>query len=664
MGRRRLAAVRLLAALTVLTGLVYIVWRWTSSLNWAAWWISVPLVLAETYMLADVALFALTVARARRRPEPPAPPVGASVDVFITSYNEPVDLVLATALAAKGIRYPHHTWILDDGNRFELARAAEQHGIGYVTRGPEWSGRPRHAKAGNLNNALLRTSGEFFLVLDADQVPSPDILDRTLGYFSDPLVAFVQTPQYFTNVPDGDPLGSQAPLFYGPIQQGKDGWNAAFFCGSNAVLRREAIMELGLVQYVEETGRNLRKALSASRRVIARARRRPEVRGKPLLGELLQEVKRALDRARQELKDGSTFAEVTFRAQDSIALAVEELTVRHALSDSPDRNALHALATELGGPGRERDEEELDTAVLHMTQRNWGPLAALESVQSLLDAVSVERGSEAQAVMPMATISVTEDMATAMRLHRMGWRSVYHHEVLAHGLAPEELKTSLTQRLRWAQGTVQVALRENPWHGPGLTLAQRLMYTATMWSYLSGFATAVFLAAPVIYFLSGIMPVTALGLDFFVHLLPFLLGSQLLFLVAGWGIPTWRGQQYSFALFPVWIKACTTACRNVWFGRPLGFAVTPKVRQAGRADLRVIRPQLWAMAILLGSSAVGVYRMFTGRADTLGIIVNLVWVAFDLALLSCVLKAAWRERTAAATGPETPGPGKAGADTS
>src|SRR4029453_3529912 len=90
------------------------------------------------------------------------------------------------------------------------------------------------------------------LILDADQIPSPEILHRTLGYFSDPKVAFVQTPQWFYNVPPGDPFGSQAPLFYGPILQGKDGWNAAFFCGSNAVLRREALMQVGITPHVRE----------------------------------------------------------------------------------------------------------------------------------------------------------------------------------------------------------------------------------------------------------------------------------------------------------------------------------------------------------------------------------------------------------------------------
>ena len=172
-------------------------------------------------------------------------------------------MVMTTALAAQKIRHPHSTWILDDGDRPELAALAAAHGLGYVTRSADWTpNMPRHAKAGNLNNALMVTQGEFLFILDADQIPEPDILEKTLGYFNNRRVALVQTPQYFSNVPADDPLGSQAPLFYGPIQQGKDGWNAAFFCGSNAILRREALMQLGLVGYVKETEKSIRRALS------------------------------------------------------------------------------------------------------------------------------------------------------------------------------------------------------------------------------------------------------------------------------------------------------------------------------------------------------------------------------------------------------------------
>src|SRR5207248_3602749 len=117
-------------------------------------------------------------------------------------------------------------------------------------------------------------SGTFILFLDADMLARPDVLDRTLGYFRDPRVALVQTAQYFYNVPPGDPFGSQAPLFYGPIQQGKDGWNAAFFCGSNAVLRREALMQIGVIAYVKDVTKTVRRVLRVAEGVLSRTARR------------------------------------------------------------------------------------------------------------------------------------------------------------------------------------------------------------------------------------------------------------------------------------------------------------------------------------------------------------------------------------------------------
>src|SRR5436309_484706 len=111
-----------------------------------------------------------------------------------------------------------------------------------------------HAKAGNLNNALARTRGEFILQLDADHVPLPHMLDRLLGYFTDPDVAFVQSPQDFYNTTDsfthvindeGRRLWEENRIFFSLIQPGKDRLNAAFFCGSCGVLRRAALDDVG-----------------------------------------------------------------------------------------------------------------------------------------------------------------------------------------------------------------------------------------------------------------------------------------------------------------------------------------------------------------------------------------------------------------------------------
>ncbi|WP_426299946.1 glycosyltransferase family 2 protein [Arthrobacter sp. R-11] len=628
---------RLLVVLTAILGVNYVAWRWLASLNWEAWWIAVPLVIAETYSLIDVILFGLTVWKLKIRKPPPPAPDDATVDVFITTYNEPLDLVMTTALAAKDIRRPHSTWILDDGKRPALRELAESNGIGYVTRSADWTpDMPRHAKAGNLNNALMLTSGEYLLILDADQIPEPDILDKTLGYFNDDRVALVQTPQYFINVPADDPLGSQAPLFYGPIQQGKDGWNAAFFCGSNAILRREALMQLGLVGYVKATEQSVHRALAASTSAIKKARRSAEAEN-PLVEQMLDEVEAATKAAQHELEAGASLSEITYRVRRKVDEAVRTLVAADFSALQADLEEIAAM--ELAHVGEGGVTTVATDAVDRMSGREWSPLGALESVHAVLDAISVERTDEAQPVMPLATISVTEDMATAMRLHALGWKSVYHHEILANGLAPEDLKTMLTQRLRWAQGTMQVMLRENPLVQRGLTWGQRLMYFSTMWSYLSGFAAVVYFTAPVIYLTLGILPVSSLSLEFFVRFIPFMVVNQLLFVVAGHGIPTWRGQQYSLALFPTWIKSCTTAARNVWFGRPLGFAVTPKARQDGGPGWSLIRPQIIVAVLLAVGLVAGMARLLAGLSEPLGTLVNGAWVAFDLVVLSVLVKA-------------------------
>jgi cellulose synthase (UDP-forming) len=267
-------------------------------------------------------------------------------------------------------------------------------------------------------------------------------------------------------------------------------------------------------------------------------------------------------------------------------------------------------------------------------------MGALESISAMVRSVDVSRDDEAQPLLPMATISVTEDMATCMRMHAQGWKTAYHHEVLAHGLAPDDIGTMLSQRLRWAQGTVQVMLRENPLVQKGLSIGQRLMYWATMWSYFAGFAAVAYIVAPVIYLIFGVLPVQAYSWDFFGRLVPFLLFNQLMFLIVSHGTPTWRGQQYSLALFPVWIRACYSAFLNVYFHRPLGFAVTDKTRQQpGAIPWRLIKWQIAAIALLIIASGIGIVQLYYGAISVLGVGVNLFWVVFDIVILSVVVQA-------------------------
>lgn len=638
---RRQVGVRILAIAALLVGINYIGWRWLFSLNEDALWIAIPLILAETFSFLEVALYVMTAWRAKPRGAAPTAPAGLTVDVFIATVDESVDLVLRTVQGAKSIAYPCTVWVLDDGDRPEMREAVLAAGVGYLSRGSEWDGYNRHAKAGNLNSAIMATEGEFILVLDADQVPAPTILHRTLGYFDDPMVAFVQTPQSFSNVPDGDPFGSSAPLFYGPIMQGKDGWNAAFFCGSNAVLRREALMQLAISRYVRDVERNVRRELDRADGVILRALESDSGRD-PVLSAALTAIGEALRKTRAAVRRGEPLARATFELQQTVASVSRDIVAIQLHSTAMDLASLTEADLQ-SVTSADVTAFDFGSAIGELAEGERSPLAALVEVRELLKAVDLDLSSEAQPLMPLATNSVTEDMATAMRLHASGWRSVYSSEILAEGLAPEDLGTMLKQRLRWAQGTMQVAFRENPLVQRGLSLGQRLMYFATIWGHLSGFAAVAYFAAPIVFLVGGILPLTADPADFLIRFLPFLALNTVFFLVASRGVPALHARRYAVALFPVWIRATLTAAASVLFRRPLEFVVTRKTRPAGRAQLRLVWPQLLVAVVLVVAAALGVARVMAGEADVLGTVANLIWVGFDLAALS-VLVGALRHR--------------------
>ena len=268
----------------------------------------------------------------------------------------------------------------------------------------------------------------------------------------------MQTQQFFYNVPSHDPFGAQAPLFYGPIQEAKDGWNAAFFCGSNAVLRREALMFIGVAYYVRDLEFRVRQALRAAERLLGRAER--DLRSGQ--GDTAQaragvaELREVVRDARKAMRAGVPIQEVTWAFQRRV-----EGVSRHLVAD--DLASMRAeLATIPGFEDVELDTglaavAEDDNALRTLAGRTGSPLVAIATVRSLLLDVDVDRSDEVHPVMPMATVSVTEDMATAMRMHATGWTSVYHGENLVVGLAPDDFGSAIKQRLRWAQGTLQVS---------------------------------------------------------------------------------------------------------------------------------------------------------------------------------------------------------------
>lgn len=173
-----------------------------------------------------------------------------NVAVFITVCGEPADVIDATVRAALAMRYLHHTvYILNDGkvanrnNWQEAEKIAAKHGITCITRT-----KPGGAKAGNINHALKMTSEPYVVIFDADHVPKQEFLTETMGYFVDEKVAFVQSPQFYHNADVNQVAGGaweQQTLFFGPLLEGKNTINSAFMCGTNMVIRRKALDEVG-----------------------------------------------------------------------------------------------------------------------------------------------------------------------------------------------------------------------------------------------------------------------------------------------------------------------------------------------------------------------------------------------------------------------------------
>jgi cellulose synthase (UDP-forming) len=170
------------------------------------------------------------------------------VDVYIPTYNEPMEVLEKTITGVLCLDYPNfNAWVLDDGRRPWVKAFCEEKGVGYLTRPNN-----AHAKAGNINHALTKTSADFVAIFDADFIPQRNFLMRTMGFFVDPGIGVVQVPHAFYNYdPTQSSLALQTSLpddqrfFFDAIMPSRDGWNAAFCCGSNSVTRREALRSIG-----------------------------------------------------------------------------------------------------------------------------------------------------------------------------------------------------------------------------------------------------------------------------------------------------------------------------------------------------------------------------------------------------------------------------------
>ncbi|WP_419816881.1 UDP-forming cellulose synthase catalytic subunit [Glacieibacterium sp.] len=244
-----------IAILSVIISTRYMVWRTTHTLEFQ----SVPefvlgagLYLAEAYAWVILLLGVLQTGWPLHRPIVQIEGGTATwplVDIYVPTYNESLDIVRNTVFAAQDMDYPadrFRVYILDDGRRPEFRAFARLAGCGYLTRADNL-----HAKAGNLNAAMKKTDGELIAIFDCDHVPTRAFLQLTVGWFQkDPKLALLQTPHHFyssdpvqRNLNPVRDMPGEGELFYNAVQSGNDLWNATFFCGSCAIIRRTALSQ-------------------------------------------------------------------------------------------------------------------------------------------------------------------------------------------------------------------------------------------------------------------------------------------------------------------------------------------------------------------------------------------------------------------------------------
>lgn len=443
------------AVVALTLSLAYLTWRVGFTLG--TLWLAIPLWLLEAHAVVGLGLFTFSLWDLDSTIIPAAV---ASTDqriaVLIPTFNEPSEVLLPTIAAATALAPAHETWVLDDGERPWVHDLALTLGARYLARTDH-----RHAKAGNLNHALGLIDADLVAILDADHVASPEFLTHTIGYFDDPSIAIVQTPQDFYNLGSFEHGANRSwfwrhrrntafneqRLFYRAIQPGKNRWGAAFWCGTNAVVRVSALREVGGV----------------------------------------------------------------------------------------------------------------------------------------------------------ATETVTEDIHTSIRLHRRGWHTVYHNEVLAHGLAARDAEQYQAQRLRWGTGAMQLLHTEHPITGPGLNLGQRTAYAATILGWFDAWRTLGYVLVPLAVLVSGANPIHARAMTFVLAFgLTFLAQRLAIAMLSRGYAPAGLATLFEF------IRLQTTMAATLSYLRPgeRPFTVTAK----RGADERRRHQAPWLLWFLLGlSAAAGVW---------------------------------------------------------
>jgi cellulose synthase (UDP-forming) len=498
MARRRMQHLNppllpLISVISILYFIYYLWWRASSTINPQYPFFSWLLLGAEAFGVFSYILFSwftknINPMRRYRKPEE-----NLTVDVLVPTYNEEEDVLEATLIGCKKITYPHTTYVLDDGNRSSVKALANRLGCQYIARPNH-----EHAKAGNINYALPRTKGEFIVVLDADMVPQPDYLDRTLGYFKNRKLALIQMPQEFYNQDSIQHASLVTPwheqsLFFRVIQPGKNYSNSAFWCGSPSVVRRSALEDVGGV----------------------------------------------------------------------------------------------------------------------------------------------------------ATETVTEDIHTCVRLHSHGWQTLFVNEPLAFGIAPLTIKAFLLQRMRWAQGTMQLyRSKDCPLWIRGLTFQQRLAYFSSFLAYFESYQKIILLLTPILVLGFDVFPMRTEVWPFVYHWVPYFLLNIVANQIGGRGVFNYfKTEKYSLIKSVVFFQSTFT----LFSRKPLKFNVTPKNVDASvyREERLSMRWYVILLGILLLSMGYAILKVFLPHAQPetwTALWIAMIWAAYNTYIILLALREIFLKR--------------------
>ena len=466
----------------ILSASIYFTWRIFFTLplfNGALSFIcGLTLLLAELLGLYDLFLhfWNLSQLSVPQKPTLSGKEVFPDVDVFIATYNEPLELIHKTVIGCLNMHYPDpskvHIYVLDDGNRPKMADLCNQLKVGYLTREEN-----THAKAGNINNALRQTHSPYVVTFDADMIPRSQFLMETIPYFIEnerirtqelsealdasrqtPPLGFLQVPQAFYNVDcfqyrlfAEQLVPNEQNYFHREVQLGKNSSNSVIYSGSNTVINRAALEEIG----------------------------------------------------------------------------------------------------------------------------------------------------------GFVTGIITEDIATGIKIQSAGYQCYALDTLQASGLSPYDLDGLIKQRQRWARGCIQTFRRANPLFMKQLSLPQRLNYFDALLYWYSSLKRFIYIIAPILFSVFGILVVEAPFLQVCLFWLPFYLISNYAFRFFSGNVRTSKWTNiYETILMPPLLSAVLLESVGI---KKQKFEVTPKT-----LDLDKEKLAQWKLAIphsiLLTLNTIGIYN--------------------------------------------------------